>query len=163
MKKTIILSSSLSLMVMVMLTCGCKKSTSNLSESWNWKGTNYTSTSCAVSTDSDANYGRNSSLSVQSGSNTLQVIFFGPFPTSSCIDTVAAWGTTGDVNQVTISLTSGANTYQSTGGNGYNQTVNVTVKNGVVSVSAPSTNPAELLNIASASTDSAGVYFSIVQ
>jgi hypothetical protein len=76
---------------------------------------------------------------------------------------VAAWGTTGDVNQVTISLTSGANTYQSTGGNGYNQTVNVTVKNGVVSVSAPSTNPAELLNIASASTDSAGVYFSIVQ
>jgi len=150
---------------MILLTCGCKKSSSSLSESWTWKGTTYTSTSCSVSTDSDANYGRNTTLNVQSGSNTLQVIFFGPLPTASCVDTVAAWGTTGDNNLVTISLSANGNlySYQSTGGNGYNQTVNVTVKNGVVSVSAPASNPIELLNIASASTDSAGVYFSIVQ
>ena len=162
MKKPIILSLAAAVITLILVSTGCKK-TGNPSESWIWKGNTYTSTSCNVSSDSDALYGRNTSLTVQNGSNTLNVIFFGSLPTQSCIDTVAAWGATGDVNMITISLASGGATYQSTGGNGTNQIVNVTVKNNQVTVSTPSGNPAELLNIASGSVDSSGVSFTVVQ
>jgi len=162
MKKLII--SPFLLTALVFLSGGCKKS-SNLSETWNWKGATYTSTSCTETASTNAGYGNVTTLTVQQGSSTLQVIFNGPLPTQSVTDTVIAWGlgpgTT--ANEVNISLGENGTTYQSTGGCCGTQTLNVTVSGGKLTVSIPQSNPAELLNIASGSVDSSGIYFSIVQ
>jgi hypothetical protein len=160
MKKTLILSSSLFLSVMLLLTCGCKKNNSSPSESWTWKGTTYTSGAATTGTGAS-----NGTLSVVSSSpaGSLQVFFYNGLPTASGMDTVVAWGTAATESQVSLSLGAGANTYYSTGGNGSNQFVMVTVSGGKVSVSTMANSPVELLNVASLSTDSSGVTFSISQ
>ena len=79
------------------------------------------------------------------------------------MDTVVAWGTAATESQVSISLGAGTNTYYSTGGNGVNQMINVTVSGGKVSVATMANSPVELLNVASNSTDSAAATFSISQ
>jgi hypothetical protein len=160
MKKIFIFPLIVSAMVLMLFTVGCKKSDS-LSETWNWKGTAYTATTCSLTTSGAAGYGTSNTLNVQDGSTILSVIFNGPLPTTSQTDTVVAWGGSVDATQVTINLAVNGNTYQSTGGNGANQTINVTVSNGVVTAVASSA--VELLNIASGSVDSSGVTFSVVQ
>jgi len=145
--------------VLVLIASGCKKS-SSVTETWSFKGTGYTSTSCTTGTGAS-----NGTLSVVSSSpvGSLQVYFFNGLPTTSGVDTVVAWGTGATESEVSISLGAGTNTYYSTGGNGSNQFVNVTVSGGKVSVSTLANSPVEMLNVATNSTDSSGTTFSISQ
>jgi hypothetical protein len=143
----------------MLVTAGCKKSSSP-TETWTWKGTTYNAASCTTGTGAS-----NGTLSVVSSSpsGSLQVYFLNGLPTSSGMDTVVAWGTATTESQVSISLGAGTNTYYSTGGNGSNQFVMVTVSGGKVSVATMANSPVELLNGASLSTDSSGATFSITQ
>jgi major membrane immunogen (membrane-anchored lipoprotein) len=157
MNKIFIPPLTLAALVFILVTGGCKKS--DVTETWYWKGAGHSSSSCSAGTGSSAG-----TLTVQDAGTTLQVIFYGALPAKSGIDTVVAWGNASDATQVTVSLGAGGNTYQSTGGNGYNQTVNVTVSGGKVSVSAAQNNPIELQNILTNSyADSSGLYFNITQ
>jgi hypothetical protein len=162
MKKTIIIPLSVAALVLMIVACGCGKS-SNLNETWAWKGTTYTSTSCSVQTNTNAGTTSSQTLTAQSGSNSIQVIFYSGLPTISEVDTVEAWGNSATNREVNVNLVAGGNNYQCTGGNGFNATVNVTVSGGVVSVSANAANNVELLNVLSNSVDSSMVTFSITQ
>ena len=159
MKKLSISPLIIAIIVLILAGVGCKKS-SNPSESWTWKGTTYTSASATTGTGASTG-----TLSVVSSSpaGSLQVYFYNGLPTTSGMDTVVAWGTAATESQVSISLGAGTSTYYSTGGNGSNQFVMVTVTGGKVAVATMSGSPVELLNVASNSTDSSGTTFSITQ
>jgi hypothetical protein len=158
MKKLFIFPLVVPAMLLMLFTIGCKK-TDSLSETWSWKGTNYSSASCTTGTGAS-----NGTLSVVSSSpvGSMQVYFYNGLPATSGTDTVVAWGTAATESEVSISLGAGTSTYYSTGGNG-NQLVKVTVAGGKVSVATIANSPVELLNVASLSTDSSGVTFSISQ
>jgi major membrane immunogen (membrane-anchored lipoprotein) len=159
MKKLIILSLSIAAIAWALMTGGCKKNAAN-PDTWVWKGTTYSSAATTAGTGAS-----NGTLNVVSSSpaGSLQVYFYNGLPTTSGMDTVVAWGTAATESQVSISLGAGTNTYQSTGGNGSNQFVMVTVSGGKVAVATMAGSPVELLNVASLSTDSSGVTFSITQ
>jgi hypothetical protein len=143
----------------LVIVAGCKKS-NDQNQTWSWKGTTYTSAACTAGTGAS-----NGTLNVVSSSpvGSLQVYFYNGLPTTSGMDTVVAWGTATAETQVSISLGAGANSYQSTGGNGANQMVMVTVSGGKVAVATMNNSPVELINVASNTTDSSGVTFSISQ
>ena len=159
MKKLIIFPFTLVAIAVILMAGGCKKSSTN-NNTWVWKGTSYSSPTCTTGTGAS-----NGTLSVVSSSpaGSLQVFFYNGLPTASGMDTVVAWGTAATESQVSISLGAGTNTYYSTGGNGVNQMINVTVSGGKVSVATMANSPVELLNVASNSTDSAAATFSISQ
>jgi hypothetical protein len=157
MKKLILLSLAIAVIALMLVTGGCKKSSSP-AETWTWKGATYTGASCTTGTGP-------STLNVISSSpaGSMQVYFFNGLPTASGMDTVVAWGTAATESQVSISLGAGAYTYYSTGGNGSNQMVMVTVSGGKVSVATVANSPVELLNGQTNSTDSSSATFSITQ
>ena len=159
MKKLIILSLSVAAIALMLMTGGCNKS-SNPSETWTWKGATYSSASCTTGTGAS-----NGTLSVVSSSpvGSMQVFFYNGLPTASGTDTVVAWGTAATESEVSLSLGAGTSTYYSTGGNGSNQMVMVTVSGGKVSVATMANSPVELLNGKTNSTDSSSATFSITQ
>jgi hypothetical protein len=159
MKKIISPFTVIAALTLQLAISGCKKNDSP-SETWTWKGTAYSSSSCTAGTGAS-----NGTLSVVSSSpqGSMQLLFLNGLPTGSGVDTVVAWGTALTESQVSISLGAGSSTYYSTGGNGSNQMVMVTVTNGKVAVATIANSPVELLNVASNSTDSSGVTFSISQ
>ena len=159
MKKLVIFPLVAIAMAFMILVGGCKKSATN-PDTWTWKGTNYSSASSTTGTGAS-----NGTISVVSSSpaGSMQVFFYNGLPTTSGMDTVVAWGTATTETQVNISLGEGSNTYYSTGGNGSNQLIMVTVSGGKVSVATMANSPIELLNVATNSTDSSGATFSITQ
>ena len=159
MKKFIIFQFVTAAVAFIIMAGGCKKSTTN-PDTWTWKGTSYSSASSTTGTGAS-----NGTISVVSSSpvGSMQVYFYNGLPTTSGMDTVVAWGTAVTETQVSISLGAGANTYESTGGNGSNQMVMVTVTNGKVAVATLANSPVELMNVASNSVDSSGVTFSVTQ
>lgn len=163
MKKLFVLPLMIVALAALFMVGGCKKD-NNLNESWTWKGTAYTATSCTVGNSTTTGYGANSSLTVQNGSNIVQINFFGALPTTSGIDTVESWGNAVTPTELTISMGVNGATYQSTGGSGTNSLVQVTVSNGTVTVSSLPNNPVELANANdNFLSDSSGLVFSIVQ
>jgi hypothetical protein len=155
MKKTIFAL----LVLTLVFASSCNKNTPNPGGSWTFKGTTYNTTTSAVS---GGDFGvTNVSTSNQSSYGGLTFSFFNSTPTTGGTFTVVN-GVPASATQVAIAATTGGaagNVYGSTGGNGSNQTVAVTVSNGKLSVSG---SGIEMYNVNNAS-DSSAINFNITQ
>jgi len=153
MRKTIFAIMAIGLLT---ITSCSKSPTPN---SWTFRTLTYNTTTCSGSagTLSASNLASNNSTSY----GTLTCTFFGTtLPSSGGTYTVV--GTTPLNNtQVAITATTGgsANNYKSTGGNGSNQTVTISVANGKVTVAG---SGVELINL-TAPADSAALTVNITQ
>ena len=128
--------------------------------SWTFKGVTYNTTSCFGSSGVLA--ATNATSTNTSTYGSIVANFFSSLPTANGTYIVGANGAAAASNQVGFSLTiDGSNpiTYTSTGGNGSNQFVTVSVSGGKVSISG---SGVELVNVNNPS-DSAAVSLNITQ
>lgn len=135
----------------LMFASSCSK-TSSSSNSWSFKGTTYNTYSTAISS------GALSATSVNPA-GVLSVYFYSSTPTAGTY-TVVNGAYPYNNTRVGMTMTAGGNTYNSTGGNGTNQTVSVTVSStGKLSVTG---SGIEMLN-SSGGTDSSALTIGITQ
>ncbi len=108
------------IVALTLLLASCNKSSSS-SNSWTFKGTTYNTTTCANVVGV---------LEAVTTNGTVSVVFYNNGPTVNTTYTVGANGNPGSTSQVGVTLTVGTNNpvyYSSTGGNGSNQSVQVSV------------------------------------
>jgi len=154
MKKTIFAVIAIGLLAIT----SCSKSNPP-GNSWTFRTVTYNTTSCTGSAGSLAASNVTSNNSTTYG--TLTCTFYGTtLPGSGGVYTVVS---TVPINSTQVSITAttdgSANNYKSTGGNGSNQTVTISVSNGKVSVTG---SGVELVNLTSLS-DSAALSVNITQ
>ena len=154
MKKTFIAF----LLIAYVFASSCSRNNPNPGGSWTFKGTTYNVVSCVTTQDG---IGATNGPSTSSTYSTVGATFFNSLPTTGGTYTVVN-GNPVSANQVLITTTTNGvsgNIYGSTGGNGSNQTVTVSVSNGKVSVSGSGIEMYDINNVA----DSSALQLNITQ
>jgi hypothetical protein len=133
------------LTILVLLAPSCKKSNTNNGGRWKFRSTTFTAMGCVAQPGSGFGYTSSISAGTSTAINNIINISFSTMELPAASASYSVVGNVSPIgNQVNVNLTLGSSLstgqggigYHATGGNGTNQTVNVTVSaTGKISVS----------------------------